>query len=56
MENSKSEYLKSNYLQKNPILEVNPSIFLELVNEEHYCTNHLKVKITKKFSFTPLFC
>ena len=50
MGNSKSEYLKSNYPQKNTIHEVNPSIFSELINEEHYCTNHLKVKITKKSS------
>lgn len=50
MGNSKSEYLKSSYPQKNTIHEVNPSIFSELFNEEHYCTNHLKVKITKKSS------
>ena len=50
MGNSKSEYLKFNYPQKNNIQEVNPSIFSELISEEHYCTNDLKVKITKKSS------
>ena len=50
MGNSKSEYLKFNYPQKNNIQEVNPSIFSDLISEEHYCTNDLKVKITKKSS------
>lgn len=50
MGNSKSEYLKFNYPQKNNIQEVNPSIFSELISEEQYCTNDLKVKITKKSS------
>lgn len=48
---------RSKYLKSRKIQYVSQSkYFFKSINKDHYCTKHLKVKITKKSSFTPLFC
>lgn len=50
-------YEEQKYLKSRKIQYISQSkYFLESVDKDDYCTKHLKVKFTKKSSFTAVFC